>query len=64
MKDSFVADPEHLGVIFERCFDLCEVPFVFSSDCIFDSLAQISKFDFTCRCLVFPVEPQSSIFAN
>ena len=62
MKYSFMIAPEHLGVVFKRCFDLSKVHFMFTSDCVLNFLTKVSQFNLSCRCLIFSVVSQSGIF--
>ena len=62
MKYSFMIAPEHLGVVFKLCFDLSNVHFMFIPDCVLDFLTQVSQFNLSCRCFIFPVMSQSGIF--
>ena len=57
VKYCFMVFPEHLRVIFERSFDLCEVHFMFSSNCVFDLLTQSTQFELTFCCFVLSVFP-------
>ena len=64
MKYSFVVAPKYLRVVFERCFDLRKVHFMFNSDCILDFLTQSSQFNLACRRLVFPVLLQRKLYCE